>query len=510
MKLKFGLILFIVILLRTSVWLLPMQRDAVGYAYIGKEVARGAVPYRDVWDHKPPGVYVLNAFVYTLFPTLYVPALLATSLLAALLSSILLFFLLRFFFSVRTSWVATVLFSIFSNIYVLTVGDNLIEGHMLPILIGFYFLFIHALRTHKPRFYIFSGILLGILFLFKQVGILPIFSCIFYLVWRKQFKAWKEILYICIGVLLALAPVAIYFWHHQALHEAFDAIFIYNVYYSKQGYDFRSLGQSAYYSLQVILATLLFWYFAVIGFFKKGKIQTDVLFVLFFLTSFVGVAMGGRFAFTRHYFLLIYPTLAYFAAKALEAWFSRLRKDRFLKMSASMAIVALILPSLIVQSQAALSGLYFRGLLHFKMREAQYLLGMQNYNFVEEEKIFYRITAYLKQRVGENDVILDWGAEQEIYMLTNAHALTRYFYNFPLNGTFITHDPLRESRRIIFMKELEKNNPIYIVGNKEETLHQPSFQELDFPAFKEFLMNNYVIETTIDNFIIWKRKIPLA
>ena len=47
--------------LRTPLLDLPLERDEGAYAVVATEMLRGAVPYRDVWDHKPPGVYVAYA-----------------------------------------------------------------------------------------------------------------------------------------------------------------------------------------------------------------------------------------------------------------------------------------------------------------------------------------------------------------------------------------------------------------------------------------------------------------
>ena len=500
------LILLTVVLLKASVWFLPLQRDAVGYAYIGKEIAHGAVAYRDVWDHKTPGVYALDAAVYSLFPKEYVPALLGASVFAAVLASLLLFMLLKKYFSDNVSFVATLAFAVFSNVYILTVGDNLVEGYMLPVLIGLYIVFTRAIQKKNSLLYITTGLLLAVLFVFKHIGILPVLGLGIYLFIKKRWSAWKEMFFIGIGVVVGIVPVVVYFWYHNALFEAFDAIVAYNMFYSKQGYDLRSLSQGVFYTLQVVMATLLFVSLAVVGFFRK-KNQTDVLFILLFISSFLGVAMGGKFAFTRHYFLLLYPSLAYFVAKAIEAFYEKLKRDAYLKMSAAVLGIAILLPSLIVQGQAVLAGFYFRGMLPLTTREAPYILGIQNYNFVEEEKTYVRIASYLEQRVPVGDTILDWGAEPEVYLFTDTRAPTRYFYNFPLNGTFVAKDVTRETRRGVFMKELEQNPPLYIIANDKETKHQPSFQELDFPAFKEFVARNYDIETRIENFIVWKKKI---
>lgn len=41
--------------------LYPYGRDQSVFAYVGGAIARGEMPYRDVWDLKPPGIYLLYA-----------------------------------------------------------------------------------------------------------------------------------------------------------------------------------------------------------------------------------------------------------------------------------------------------------------------------------------------------------------------------------------------------------------------------------------------------------------
>jgi hypothetical protein len=48
--------------------LFPYGRDQSVFAYVGSVIARGGMPYRDAWDLKPPGIYLLYAFLASLCP----------------------------------------------------------------------------------------------------------------------------------------------------------------------------------------------------------------------------------------------------------------------------------------------------------------------------------------------------------------------------------------------------------------------------------------------------------
>lgn len=55
-------LLLFLILWQASPYILEIpRRDSGVFAYVGRAIASGGVPYRDTWDHKPPVIYFLNA-----------------------------------------------------------------------------------------------------------------------------------------------------------------------------------------------------------------------------------------------------------------------------------------------------------------------------------------------------------------------------------------------------------------------------------------------------------------
>ncbi len=56
-----------VVLTRVSWQGAVLQTDAAMWAYIGRRILDGAVPYRDLWESKPPGIYYIFAAVQHIF-----------------------------------------------------------------------------------------------------------------------------------------------------------------------------------------------------------------------------------------------------------------------------------------------------------------------------------------------------------------------------------------------------------------------------------------------------------
>ncbi|MCH7840401.1 MAG: glycosyltransferase family 39 protein, partial [Planctomycetes bacterium] len=57
----------VLICFRLHAFELPLETDECNYAYIGERLLDGDRLYEDVWDHQPPGVFVMFAGVTALF-----------------------------------------------------------------------------------------------------------------------------------------------------------------------------------------------------------------------------------------------------------------------------------------------------------------------------------------------------------------------------------------------------------------------------------------------------------
>lgn len=497
MKKKISLFILIPVFLRCSVWLVPFVRDAYGYAFIGQSLARGLVPYRDVWDHKPPGIYFANAIIFFIAPD-YIFGLRIVSIVCSILSVYIFYKLLKQFYSEKISFITSILFALFSNVYVITQGDNLVEVYMLPLLVFSYYIFYFASKTKKLSLYYSCGILVGLLFLFKQVGVLPLGAMILYLLLKRE-RLFKSLLTISIGIATPLIPTVLYFLTQNAGKDAWYAIFLYNLSYAGEGYSIQSVSQSLYYVIQVLFATFLYWFLGLNGVLRKKWKNEDVLFLFFLTFSILGTALGGKFAFTRNYFLLVLPAFGYFVAKGVEDLYQMQKKQYFL------ICVFFLLSSLIFQSQAILTGFYYHNFFNPGEKEAMYTLGLTNYNFIKDAVTFKKIALYLKTHTTKGDFILDWGAEPEVYLLPNLYSPTRFWYNFPINGAFIKNNTLLNSQRNEFMKQIQERNPLYVITNRDEQRYQYAFDKLEFPDFKNFVFKNYSLDTTIDNYLLFKR-----
>ena len=54
--------------LRVGIVDAPLDRDEGIFGLIGQAILRGEVPYRDIFDHKPPGVFYIYALALSIVP----------------------------------------------------------------------------------------------------------------------------------------------------------------------------------------------------------------------------------------------------------------------------------------------------------------------------------------------------------------------------------------------------------------------------------------------------------
>lgn len=62
-------VLALLCMLRLPALVQPMGPDQGIYAYVGQRILAGDIPYRDAWDHKPPGLHYAYAAMWSVWPS---------------------------------------------------------------------------------------------------------------------------------------------------------------------------------------------------------------------------------------------------------------------------------------------------------------------------------------------------------------------------------------------------------------------------------------------------------
>lgn len=210
-------------------------RDSGLFMYIGWRILEGEIPYRDVWDHKPPIIFYLNALGLLINEHWGVWII---QLIFIFSSFILLHKLVSTIFDKQTSLIAICIASI-TLFFALEGGNLTTEYTILFQVLGIYLFHKYSHNKNKKILFLI-GILGGLAFFTKQTAIGIWIAVGLYFLFQFLSKINKQtakefilqIGSIGIGVFLNFIFWHLFFLSHNSLNEYYDANFHFNFVYS--------------------------------------------------------------------------------------------------------------------------------------------------------------------------------------------------------------------------------------------------------------------------------------
>ena len=433
-------------------------RDSAVFLYTGWRVTQGEVPYRDVWDHKPPLIYYIDALGllvggrsgwgvwliegvallgaaglgYALMRRMYGP------LIAAVTS---------------VAWVA--------KLPALLFDGNLTEEYALPLQWLALWLFYHAEKRGR---YAWEGYAIGLTgalaFLLRQNLVSVWLAIGAYLLLRAAWRgSWRGLAPLVAAIAAAsgvLAVVGGYFAAQGALAALCDAAFKANFAYGRTTPG--ALGDAALAGLLLLLGLALP---AVIGWLRalrrvpdglRGGDARGALLAVSAIAAPVEVVLSGLSArLYPHYYMPWLPICALLAGDAL-AWLQGCLASLWhgsaglqpLHRSASRlfcagAAAAVVAFTLLAQVTPVPPGNpWVRG-------------GPSPYEDV---------TRYVQQTTDEDDAVLVWGAETAIDFVAGRRSPTRFVYQYALFAMPGYQNPALVEE---FLAGIKANEPVLII-----------------------------------------------
>ncbi|MDO8836065.1 MAG: hypothetical protein Q7V01_10735, partial [Vicinamibacterales bacterium] len=192
------IVLALLVLARVPSLVQPAGADQDLYAYVGQEILRGGLPYRDAWDQKPPAVHYTYAALFALWPhESVVPA----ADLAAAVAVALMLLALERRLTASPGFASPLVFLLLGNPVFSRLGGIRIRGQcetfIAVAVTGALLLLwkgihvqprVHGWRRHVPL--LAAGALLGLAFTFKyNAGIHAAALVAASLAWRYQRRA---------------------------------------------------------------------------------------------------------------------------------------------------------------------------------------------------------------------------------------------------------------------------------------------------------------------------------
>jgi hypothetical protein len=403
----------------------PTYRDIYGgdtgvFLYMGEQILKGNIPYRDVWDHKAPLIYYINALALLIgggsfwglwlveFASLYCAACIG-------------FALLKRAFGLLPALFGTILW--IASLALVLIGGNYTEEFALPFQFAALYLFWQSeqLRRYGWRGYAI-GATLAATFLLRpnligiHLGIAAVMvaSAIVSRRWRALLVG---LALIACGALTVLLATAAYFLSEHTLGDLVDQVFRYSAFYSATTLQNRLLSLLSGVAVLAISGISIIALFAWIthlmqlrrGLLRVRDANALILFALVNLPfEFILSTLSGRVY--GHYYVSWMPAFAILAA-SFAGFVAEQVRHLGRPGKASSVLIALLVALSIGPAWKIVSDIMTPKDL---------------------ENSRYQTANYIVHYTADDDPVLVWGAETAINLVTHRDAPTRFVYQYPL------------------------------------------------------------------------------
>lgn len=465
-----GVLIVFAISITTSPLYQPVPGPDSGvFLYVGQQILDGKMPYKDVWDHKPPAIHYINALgllvgggsrwgVWTL------------EFLALLSAACLGYIVMRRAFGRLPAIFGTAIWV--SSLPFLLSGGNFAEEYSLPLQFGSLYLFQLSEKQERfGRFLLLAGVLTAACFLLKQnlIGI-GVSIAITIAVTRAVAKEWENMLkrlgVFIVGTASVLAIAVLYFSIEGALGSLLSASFLYNFDMARNNRDvvddlirplFQGL-QNMSYSGAAVMA--LSGWVAGIAYVRLGdnaKARWDPILLASLVAAPIqfGLMIAGGRRPNDYYFVAWLPTFSILAAFLAYLLTNRsgtaYRAVGSLDKSSTGTLVttALLIAMSVLPAMRLVGDLRFVG----KLRPPNPTAA---------------VVEYIRANTHPSDSILVWGSASGVNFLADRRSPTRFVYQFPVYWESPFGGLFEE-----FLDELNESKPLLVIDTSSTNINVP-------------------------------------
>jgi hypothetical protein len=466
-------------------------RDSGVFLYIGWRIISGDIPYRDVWDHKPPVIFYLNALGLTIsggsrwgiwvieFISLTTAAFISYKLLGKAFG--------------RAASLFSLLIWLLSLNFIL-LGGNLTTEYTLPLQFACLWLACTSGTKNRASWrYYLIGLLGGVIFFTKQTAVGIDFAIVlFIIIERLRAHQTRELLADLSSILLGVGTITVlimlFFLQNGALKQFGDAAFVYNLVASSSGSIAERI--SGFLVGVQSLAHTGFAQFGLAGYcifvirlFSRKKslaaIQARLLSIGLIDLVIESILLNVKGA-LLHYFITLLPALAIGAGLLFWTLVETLQDISISKWATTVLSIVTI-----SCFYGAVSWDYHHLIVELHTHRP----------------IFGSIVSYIDKHTTDDDYVLMLGAETTVNFLSKRQSPTRFVYQYPLYESGYTS----EQMVMEFINGIIEHEPLLAVPKKMSKL------QLGFPVDSEEIRNgieyvkvHYKAREKLDNWTVFE------
>lgn len=505
-------------------------RDQGIYAMVGRAILQGKMPYRDAWDFKPPGVFVVYALAR-----------------AALGSGQWAIRVVEALGLVATTWA------------MVRLGERWFGDRRVGILAGLVTALVHAQlefwHTAQPESFggmitifallplrlddtdararrrlLISGALFGVAGLLKPPlagggAVVALFFALRALgatrgapALARARAAIGPALLIAAGGALPIALTALWFLAKGALSDLHQVLFVFTPHYTRLSWVGETIPGMAYWGftewLQNYCSVTTVGFLLFLAFPRAARERPGAALIGGIIAMhIVGVVMQGKF-FPYHYGAT-WPLTAMLAAIGYLRVFDRLASRG--PVGASLFFVGFVIVGFFRTATKDTEHSFLRrcedrvALFTARPRDQaaiDRLASVADVNAAANRAV----AAFLRDRVPADRAVFVWGFEPVIYDLADRDPASRYLYDVPQRVAWA-----KDKERAILMRDLDAGRPAAIVVERRDVFPMVTGDAIDsadtlkdFPALRDRLAERFDHAATIEDFEVYLERAPGA
>lgn len=483
-KNKFILILlFIVFILRLPFLFEPYWYSDEGiYLTIGMAVRKGYLLYRDIYDNKPPLLYLVAAlangrqFWFRFF--------LSTSIL----TTIYFFYRLCLLFSenqTKKARIATIFFAVLTTVR--TFEGNIANSELfilLPTILGF-FLFFKEKQKNKDSFLsiFLMGGLLSLGFFYKVPAVFDFATLIVFLVFfaeKKFFQFNKKQFFLCLGYTAPIILTGLFFLYKNSFQAFFSATILQTFgYLSSWKTGSHQFSPASLLKSELVLKALFVFVIGFLLWLKKDRRPRFLTFTfLWFVFSLFAATLSGRPY--PHYLVQIIPSSCLFLVL-----FSDLKLKKYFYLPIG-AVALLITAFVYYRFWSYTTASYYQNFLQFSLGKKDKTAYLSYFN--QHLPNIYKTAEFITANSWPDDKIFVWADEPVLYVLSRKLPATPYLTAYHIIDLKLSGPTA---------KKISSGLPALIIINKDTK---------NYPELALITQRKYFNIGSFENFIVYKKR----